>query len=244
MIDQAFLDECPEIMAMVAPEYADRTIYFIKHPADMPRRNETAAYIHYTGHVFRQRLMDAGKWRGPSATIVFVEDQERGSLVGTLLHELGHWIQRILSGDYEIEESPSREVIEACEIEMTEYAAQPHSGSEDIPLWQVTSHDKDWHRIFLHLHARYYKKTGVLSSMHCGGEHYDLSTAMWYRWAIEDELDPMADKTFAEILATDPPERFTTLWSRDYCNFLYKSPFTSPTVKKAMAEQLKTLELK
>ena len=158
-------------------------------------------------------------WRGRGPCLVLndlamadVHPEDRQAVVlANTLHELAHILDRPQL--YRTREQPDPDRLKFEALVLADEVGQPTPTNIGQP-W--SGHGASFIRIALHLRHRA-REHGilVLANDLCAGPRYGLSPASAYRSALDNETTRLADLTFRQIKAIEPPIEFTTLWASD-----------------------------
>ncbi len=128
-------------------------------------------------------------------------------LVTYFIHELAH----VLDNGIDLEE-PCQEVVDFRELQLQWYCSE----EPKLPPIPFERHDGRWIRALCHVSHRAEQLLGMRPcwTLLLPSSLYQVSPGWCYFDAIVDELETF-DGSFAELLATRPPERFIELWRSD-----------------------------
>jgi len=174
----------------------------------------------------REKLEAAGEWAGRGFATIVNDDVIRttypagdflAAFVAVCTHELCHWLTsekwwstrrrkpsmsdatgllQFYTATHRLDDSP------------TEHEA---SGK---PKW--TGHDAQFHRASCHLRERLPEpRFRIMFATMFGGTPYGLSSPYRYLRALESELVDRRGEPIRDILDSEPPAAFTTLWAAD-----------------------------
>jgi hypothetical protein len=129
----------------------------------------------------------------------------------TAIHEWAH----ILQYGTERGKAPSPQMIE--EVRLLFCSASEGTAEAEPPTLLDHVHGPEWIRIALHATWRADQHRGRAIGFEDVTNTLDrgLSSARQYLRALDNEPARMADRSFAEIVSTEPPAAFTDLWNKD-----------------------------
>lgn len=166
--------------------------------------------------------------RGPCAVINdigivedFAPEDHEYAIIGIVLHELAHILDRPALFDEQDCDDPDRLLFDA----MVLAEASKHPFRSDVPMY--FGHGPSFVRIAIHLAYRAtqagfdIKPAGIVATHRLG-----LSPTAAYEDALGDEPHRCLDSGFRELLATEPPTEFTQLWAADMHR--YQVRFSKP----------------
>jgi hypothetical protein len=198
------LEALTSLAFAIAPEL--RGELYLVHRPSMPVSQCAAAFaMPRVPQSVRDELIAAGEWQGQGALIGFVDDPSPGILI----HELAHVLPRMEQRP-DIELSAPARKLQTLNLS-TEIAT-------DGPPWlHGGDHGAAFIRRVLHLWHRAAQAGVSIALDDCciAGVTYGLRHPIAYGIALGDEPERCQAMTFAEIEATDPPKRFTDLWSEE-----------------------------
>jgi hypothetical protein len=214
-------DECRRLAACVAPELSAAPLYVL-NAADTGRPEPASCCGTATRHCdsdIRDTLFDNGTWRGPGPAVVLnltriladsSHDDFRGDVLQVFLHELGH----ILPTDPVAVDVEPTELMRRIDRELhAEFCEAACSAGADLA---DKHHDGDFVRRCCHLWWRAIVAGAAIPLPGlCAGFPYQQHPTATYFMALANECAEMHDKTFAEIEATAPPERFNAITEFD-----------------------------
>ena len=164
--------------------------------------------------------------RGPCAVINdigivedFAPEDHEYAIIGIVLHELAHILDRPALFDEQDCDDPDRLQFDA--LVLTDASKRP--SRSDRPLY--FGHGPNFLRIAVHLayratHAGFdIKPAGIVATHRLG-----LSPTAAYENALGDEPHRCLDLGFRALLATEPSTEFTQLWAAD----MHRYPFRFP----------------
>jgi hypothetical protein len=218
-ITDEHLAEFHRLAPMLAPELARAPLYFLRHSEALgPLDSSTRAFAtSYVNARTRDMLIESNQWQGQGGVIVFAGDDEWNSedeIYQTFVHESAHLLP-FAPPPLDRESSPREQANENRIIELEAKLGFSAHHVVGQPPW-YPAHGFDFTRCTLHLWWRL-AFAGRVVGQHllCGGFLYGLSPGSAYFLALGDEPIRMRDRTFTEILATEPPDAFSQLWNED-----------------------------
>lgn len=230
--ERQVFDECRRLAAAVAPELREYPLYLLD-TRETNRPEHSNVYSGYTmrgGRIdphLRNVLKARGKWRGPGPIIVLcvpmLAHAAEGFRVKTLqvmLHELAHVLPAVRLRE---PTGQNPEVAAKWRYEHAlSYEDDSQRGQIEAAIKDADDHGARFIRVALHLWIRAVRAGWLLPlTWLCAGHVTNLSPVGWfsppsrYLEALDDEPIRMAEATFAEIEATDPPAEFSRLWEYD-----------------------------
>lgn len=227
-ISDAQLQSLMDLAFAVAPELRRSPLYILDRRQDMPTPNVVAYAQSTYCPLLRDSLAKCNRWIGPGPAIIFVkDDMPMEQLQVVLLHELSH----LLPHSPQTETDPTDAERETAVRDFSEWCVKGES-FPDSPLWHP-GHGQEFVRIALHLWWRAALNDVVVPFQDlCCGRRYSLSPAFCYWRAIGNEPLRMRDKSFAEILATEPPAEFTEWWQADLRCWMNHHPLEVEKVRQ------------
>jgi hypothetical protein len=151
--------------------------------------------------------------------VCFVKRGDFDDILPTAIHETAH----LLPATPPVT-APAASSIESEREALVEWLRTDNPPDPLRPRWSP-GHDQNFLRILLHLWWRaamlgHFTTPGDIFD----GANYDVSPVIFYWTSLASEPVRMQGATFAEILATPPPEDFDTLWRGDLTRWLDRNP--------------------
>jgi hypothetical protein len=184
------------------------------------------AFTHPRADLMYRDHIDSWLGRGPCAVINdigiaedFAAEDHEYAIIGIVLHELAHILDRPALFDEQDCDDPDRLQFDA--LVLTDASKRP--SRSDLPMY--FGHGPSFLRIVIHLayratHAGFdIKPAGIVAAHHLG-----LSPTAAYEDTLGDEPHRCLDLGFRALLATEPSTEFTQLWAADMHRYQVRFP--------------------